>query len=550
MINSVMIKVLFFVCISQWVLAQPLSLEEISTDNQSTQYLVAKVKKSKKKNSRRSKRKSGSKKVRRAELIESLKLAKEGQYEKASMKLFRISQSPAYRDKRMQIKYLLGLMLYKLQLYQASAFQFIHVVKNGDKRYIRQSIEKLSLAADYLGDDTLLNYAISKVNVNDFPKAHRDMLFYRIGEIQLKNKKYSEAARSFSKVREESSVYTQAKYSQGLAYAEARENSQALKTFEELIDFRADQQVNDDIRVAALIGKARVLYQDKKWEESLETYRDVPRDSIIWHDSVFESSWAMLRFGRFRSALSNFQTLHSSYYEDFYQPESLLLRGIVYLYICKYDEMEKVLNLFSEVYDPVYKGIKIYLKENKDSTESYQQVAQVESDAIKVDYSLVDKSKYKIPYIVAKKIFQEGDFQSQFNYIKKIEAEQTRLSQMSQEWQISAIGRYVKNVLKRRDSKAKSKTGRLIKYHLIQIKDELVDLFEQSGFIRFEMLKGKKDTVRQKMAGKDINDVLIDGDNERDYYIQNGYEYWPFKGEYWLDELGNYHYLGTQSCGS
>ena len=40
----------------------------------------------------------------------------------------------------------------------------------------------------------------------------------------------------------------------------------------------------------------------------------------------------------------------------------------------------------------------------------------------------------------------------------------------------------------------------------------------------------------------------VDEDNQRDFYIQNGYEYWPFRGEYWLDELGNYHYVGTQSC--
>ena len=41
----------------------------------------------------------------------------------------------------------------------------------------------------------------------------------------------------------------------------------------------------------------------------------------------------------------------------------------------------------------------------------------------------------------------------------------------------------------------------------------------------------------------------IDDDDDRDFYIQNGFHYWPFKGEYWLDELGNYHFLGVQSCG-
>ena len=115
--------------------------------------------------------------------------------------------------------------------------------------------------------------------------------------------------------------------------------------------------MTDKARVDALMGKARIFYQKKNWDEAIEAYRTVPRDSEFWHDTIFESSWAMLRSGRFRSAMSNFQTLHSAFYENFYLPESLLLRSIVYLYICKYDEMDKTLNLFGRIYKPVYHNI-------------------------------------------------------------------------------------------------------------------------------------------------------------------------------------------------
>lgn len=83
---------------------------------------------------------------------------------------------------------------------------------------------------------------------------------------------------------------------------------------------------------------------------------------------------------------------------------------------------------------------------------------------------------------------------------------------------------------------------------MIVVKAELVDLFEQEGFIRYEMINGKKEQLKKKVAGKDLPKGQIDEDNSRDYYIQNGYQYWPFRGEYWLNELGNYHYVGTQSC--
>ncbi|MGE3386833.1 MAG: hypothetical protein AB7K41_08915, partial [Bdellovibrionales bacterium] len=119
-----------------------------------------------------------------SELASALQLAKTGRYKEASMKLFQLSVSPRFRDKRMQIKYILGLMLYQMKLNQVAAFQFISVVKDGNNKFLKQSLEKLSLAADALGDDTLLNYAISRVQVDEFPRAHRDMLYYRIGEFQ------------------------------------------------------------------------------------------------------------------------------------------------------------------------------------------------------------------------------------------------------------------------------------------------------------------------------------------------------------------------------
>ena len=54
--------------------------------------------------------------------------------------------------------------------------------------------------------------------------------------------------------------------------------------------------------------------------------------------------------------------------------------------------------------------------------------------------------------------------------------------------------------------------------------------------------------MKKKISEKDLPAEQIDEKSDRDYYIQNGFEYWPFRGEYWLDELGNYHYVGTQAC--
>jgi hypothetical protein len=87
----------------------------------------------------------------------------------------------------------------------------------------------------------------------------------------------------------------------------------------------------------------------------------------------------------------------------------------------------------------------------------------------------------------------------------------------------------------------------MMKAHLLNMRAELHDLYEQAGFIRYEMINGRKESVKKKIAGKDLGEQ-IDDDVNRKFYIENGFQYYPFQGEFWLDEIGNYHYLGKQSC--
>ena len=62
-----------------------------------------------------------------------------------------MSRSPKYDRQSGQIKYILGLMLYEMKLYQSAAFVFYDVIRqqsrsNPGSRYLRQSLEKLALA--------------------------------------------------------------------------------------------------------------------------------------------------------------------------------------------------------------------------------------------------------------------------------------------------------------------------------------------------------------------------------------------------------------------
>lgn len=467
---------------------------------------------------------------------------KNGQYLAASNTLLALSRRSEYAKDKAQIKYLMGLAMIEIGLDQVAAFQFVDVIRSGENRFVRSALEKLLITTDKLGDETLLNYAIQRIDVNKLPQQYKDVLYFRLGEIKQKGKQYSEAAQLYGNVAQTSRYYLNSTYNMALAQAEAGQTDLAMDSFKRLLSARASADVRDTNKIAAMMGMARIYYQKQEWSKAIEAYSMIPRDHFMWHDAIFEQSWAMLRAARFRSALSNFQSLHSSFYDDFYIPETLLLRSIVYLYICKYDEMDKVLTLFDKQYGAVSKNIDNFLK-NSSALAYYNEVEKAYLDKFRDGV----KSKTRLSYVAAKQISNEGDVRRSLAYIKKIVAERKKIENDARIRSLP-VGAYSLKLLANRIKSAKERTGDLTKAHLQNMSNELADLKEQSALIRYEMINGKKETLKKRLAEKDVDDKEINEDKDRSFYAQNGYEYYPFQGEFWLDEVGNYHYLGKQSC--
>lgn len=472
------------------------------------------------------------------------KMMRDGDHLDAAQEFLAILNSLTIPTAKARLKYLFGLNLMELNLNQAAAFQFVDVVRLGDPNWTQPAIEKLLIVTDKLGDETLLNFAIQRVEISQFPLKNRELLYFRLADIKHKSGFQEEAISFYKKVTPQSRFYYNALYNRGLAEAELGKTNEAIASFKKLLTSRTSSKANDTNKVSALIGIARTYYQKKDWAKSIEIYSKIPRDHALWHAALFEKTWAMLRSGRFRSTLSNFQSLHSSYYEDAYLPETLLLRAIVYLYICQHDEMEKVLTLFENQYEPALSKINNFLQKTN-TTEYYQLLyaaMQIEGNEGNA------KNRLAVPYNILKHISTEGDVRRSYFYLKKLNDEKKILDGNSR-LRRTNVGDYTAKLLNSRISSTKTSLGSLVKKHLQDIKTELSSLTEQAGFIRYEMINGKKEQLKRKIEGK--SKKLADASseqNDREFYIKNGYEYYPFQGEYWLDEVGNYHYLGKQSC--
>jgi tetratricopeptide (TPR) repeat protein len=484
--------------------------------------------------------------IRDPNLRGALQMYERRQLAPAASALFSLRTRTELKKYRGLIYLTLGKIFLDMKFPQIAAWQFANVVIINDERFNKRALELLSVAADELGDETILNYAVSKMKVSEFPAQEKDMLFFRMGEIKFRNKDYKGAIEAFDRVTSDSNYGEMAQYMAGTSFAMLKDIGAAISKFETLLGARK-RAITDDTRVSALMGLARAHYQNKNWDRSLEYYRRIPRDHNLWHAALFESAWADMRGGKFRSALGNFQSLHSSYYDDFYVPESLVLRSIVYLYICKYDEVEKVVDLFAKSYGDIQARLTDYLRSTNDPKAYYDEVER----GLLVRKTIQDGKKMsegRIPYKVLRHIIGKPDIERGLDYLRKLYEEKKRLESMSIGFLESPLGKYTVKLLIGRIKSAQKLIGIKAKIHMMYMKGELKDLDEQVSYLKYEMIGLQKDRLQDKMAGRKSTTARIDDDSDRNYYVKNGYDYWPFQGEYWLDEIGNYFYVGKQSC--
>ena len=478
----------------------------------------------------------------RVYLRKVLNIVESGDFVKGSQELYRLSRLRAYKRKRAQIKYTLGMMFAEMKLYHIASTQFIYTIKYGRGEYRRKSLEKLGHILQHLGDESLFYYAVSLANFRDFPSSQRDKFYFYQGLTFFKKEDYKRTRRYLSKIRPGSPFYNRAQYHIGLSFAEEDRVRKAERVFRNLALTRGG--VTDPVRIAALMGTARTLYQAGRFADSIKVYRSIPKDTSYWHDVLLESGWSYLRIARFRSALSNFQTLHSPFYKDYYQPESLILRAYVYLYICKYYEMEKVLNLFNAVYLPTLKAINRTLNSGTRHKQYFNEVTSAQS-AKESGRALVSSD---MSPVVLNRIMENAKFKRYLEYLKKLAEEQARLSVLPAEWLNSRVGQNAAYILKSRVETVKKLAGKLVRASLLDMRRDIQRLSRSEQYLRYDMMRGKREFLKKRIAKKYANFRQIDEKAGRDYYIQNGYDYWPFKGENWLDELGNYHYVGLHGC--
>ncbi len=479
-------------------------------------------------------------------LKRSMAAINEGEYLDSSEKLYRLLANPRYAREKPQIRFYLGQALKGLKLYQVATLQFAQIIKAGSSKWADKALSEIVELSFQGSDPQSLSYAISKIDVNQIPKASRDIVNYRIGEAFLERKNLKKSASYLRRVSSKSNLYGLAQYSLGVVFTELNDLKSAYRSFTRSANARAPKGIEDDQRIGALLGRARTLYELQKWNRAISAYKQVPRASYMWPDAYFESSWAMLRSGKFRSALSSFQSLHSKFYEYNYNPESYLLRSIVYLYICRYKDAEKVLKYYESLYNPVAKDIRSLRKYGSNLPDQFFKDFIYVNNALEAK-SPIETNTLTYNILMLRSFRKDGSVNSAYETLNKLNRQNVSFKRLDKDWQRSGIGRYSEKALKLQMKKSKYQVKKTIGQRIKEIYKELKEFNDQKEIVRFEIINNRKEQVKKKITGRNL-ETKVGEKISRNFYVKNGYEYWPFQGEYWADEIGSYHFVGGGRC--
>lgn len=281
-----------------------------------------------------------------------------------------------------------------------------------------------------------------------------------------------------------------------------------------------------------LVNKARRLYKQGKYKESLDAYNQIPKQSYKWPYIILEKAWAYYQLGDFNRALGLLVTYKSPLMDTYFFPEAEYLAALAYFRLCLYEDSLIIINQYYQFYRPRFSQLEAVLKKNMSSQTYFYNLMFRPGDDLK-------KHEDFVRHIITR-LKKQTRFSLDFNSVFKINQEMKRIKAnekpVVQEMMIGHLMSVKENMIAKINYNAKTDIFNFL---------ESVPFFSSELFkVNLEVISRKKDLV---YGNKQLAHDRSRGDFsnvQRSRFEQ----FWKFQGEFWGDELGDYSLGLKSSC--
>jgi tetratricopeptide (TPR) repeat protein len=490
-------------------------------------------------------------------LERALKLYDAQDYPNSSIELNKVIEGQSGDDEgnRQRAEFFMGKTLFNMKYYSASLSYFDRIVQKGPAhRYYQKTLQWLAPLSRFLPESAGVLEKIGKYTKADLDQPAlepvRDELYYLLGRYHYAKGNFKEAIDLFSSVPEKSEFYPKAKFLEGLTNVREYHGKVAADDFKAIL--RKVKQYEDPDKVPKALKEAeelanlslgRVFYSTKQYQQSIKYFEKLPGPdqkggaSPDWADSLFEASWAYFMLDGDSKALGNIHSIVSPFFETEFYPEAYILKAVIYFNRCNYDRSYEAINEFNAQYPDLRKEVDALLAKYADNAQFYDYILKIRSG----EAGLSERAEH-----AAAGALNDRTLQKNIDWVNELDRELKAIDKADPAWKSTAVAGNILQDLTLQKSLAANDAGQLARNRLARLSSEIQDLTKQAIKIEYETLNAQKG---QLTAGVQDASINPNSKNFNTIVIDDEHQQWPFKGEYWQDELGYYRFKVANKCG-
>lgn len=279
------------------------------------------------------------------------------------------------------------------------------------------------------------------------------------------------------------------------------------------------------------LNVGRAYFGAGNYQRAVEHYAKVERGSDFWPEAWFEKAWAHFRADDMNGTLSSLMVHESPFYDEYYWPESALLRTYAYFFMCKFKDATTEIEAFEAKYRPVHQAL-------SGTLASY-----TPQDGWADGVALSQGGETQLPAGVIRMYGKDERFLGAISAVAKADEELGRLGNVS----ANLFASRAQKDLRRRREAIVSQEGQRVVDTATKARNELKNMLGNIQITKLDMMQ--YETSQLERAS--ITGTLAQGDRIgqlRKLRTRPGTQVWPWQGEYWADETGYYQVVARPDC--
>jgi hypothetical protein len=458
---------------------------------------------------------------------------------------------------RQQAQFFLAKALLHLGFLRSSLGLIDEITREGRGHpYFTQSLLWVGRLAEQLPDAEGVLDIVGRFTPEDLARTDmgwsgelRARLQLLLGEHAYREGELPRAVALLARVDPASSLYLRARFLSGVAQVRRRRAQPAIRAFRDVVRLVDAGQTHgaeeaERMRQLAWLSLGRVYYtaahgaRGRKGEgvlvgNAVHAWSQVESESEYWPDALFESAWALFVSDEHARALGNLHALLSPYFAGAFYPEAHLLQAVIYFNACQMRNAGAVIERFHTRYDALRSELRALLAREPDAAAwlALAQAAPAQSGAAQVSPLLAD---------VLRRALSDRELRRALAELDGLAAEQQLLARASKELAQAPVGARIRQDLLVASALQQARADGLARARASRLLEELQEVANQADTVEIELLNYER--------GKLGAPPTVASAKGRSVEVDAEHVLWPFKGEYWRDELGYYRQEVTNHC--